>query len=77
MLGQLHGVGLGQAADGPFGGAVVGEEGKGLEADDAGGGDEFAWRGGGAVFLFDQLFGCGGEAVLHAGYVDLGKVISD
>ena len=39
MFSHLHSVGLCEAADGPFGGGVVGKEGEGFEADNGGAAD--------------------------------------
>ena len=67
---QFHGVAGREAAHSVLRGRVVREQREGLESDDRGGREQFAWVVLRAVALFDELFGGGRVAVVHAEDID-------
>lgn len=67
---QFHGVAGREATHGVFRSRVVREQREGLEGDDRGGGEQFAWVVLRAGALLDELFGGGRVAVVHAEDVD-------
>ena len=67
---QFHGVAGREATHGVFRSRVVREQREGLEGDDRGGGEQFAWVVLRAGALFDELLGRGRVAVVHAEDVD-------